>query len=206
MAWFLRLDADVNYLVDLLPGLLLFALGLSMTVAPLTATVLADADESNAGIASAVNNAIARVAGLVAIAAVGAVVAATFGSRLDDALGATAAGQPEVAAAVEAAKEQPLAELSVEGVPEQVATAARDAGREASVDSFRVGMGISTVLVALGGVLGLLGIRNPQRRVEAAECAGGQLAGHPHEGTRHSPCDWHEQARVGRPPPSEVAA
>ena len=54
----------------------MFGLGLSMTVAPLTATVLADADESNAGIASGVNNAIARVAGLVAIAAVGAVVAA----------------------------------------------------------------------------------------------------------------------------------
>src|SRR3712207_5484690 len=71
LAWFLRLDADVDYLVDLLPGLLLFALGLSITVAPLTATVLADADESNAGIASGVNNAIARVAGLVGVAAGG---------------------------------------------------------------------------------------------------------------------------------------
>ena len=70
--WFMRLDADVDYLTDLLPGLLVFALGLSMTVAPLTATVLADADESNAGIASGVNNAIARVASLIAIAAVGA--------------------------------------------------------------------------------------------------------------------------------------
>src|SRR5918992_1434945 len=59
---FLRLDEDVNYLTDLLPGLLIFGLGLSMTVAPLTSTVLADADESNAGIASGVNNAIARVA------------------------------------------------------------------------------------------------------------------------------------------------
>ena len=71
LAWFLRLDADVDYLTDLLPGLLVFALGLSMTVAPLTATVLADADESNAGIASGVNNAIARVASLIAIAGVG---------------------------------------------------------------------------------------------------------------------------------------
>ena len=78
--WFLRLDADVDFLTDLLPGLLVFALGLSMTVAPLTATVLADADENNAGIASGVNNAIARVASLVAIAAVGALVAASFGS------------------------------------------------------------------------------------------------------------------------------
>ena len=82
LASFLRLDADVNYLTDLLPGLLLFGLGLSITVAPLTSTVLADADESNAGIASGVNNAIARVAGLVTIAAVGAVVAASFETRL----------------------------------------------------------------------------------------------------------------------------
>ena len=58
--FFLRIDADVDYLTDLLPGLLVFSLGLSMTVAPLTATVLADADEHNAGIASGVNNAIAR--------------------------------------------------------------------------------------------------------------------------------------------------
>src|SRR4029453_5911718 len=61
LAMFLRLDANVDYLTDLLPGLLVFALGLSMTVAPLTATVLADADEHNAAIRSGVNNAIARV-------------------------------------------------------------------------------------------------------------------------------------------------
>ena len=46
-----------------------------MIVAPLTATVLADADESDAGIASAVNNAIARVSGLIGISAIGAIVA-----------------------------------------------------------------------------------------------------------------------------------
>ena len=74
-----------------------------MTVAPLTATVLADADEHNAGMASAVNNAIARVAGLVAIAAVGAVVAAQFGSRARR--GAGGAREPaRGGAAVEEAK------------------------------------------------------------------------------------------------------
>jgi EmrB/QacA subfamily drug resistance transporter len=190
MAWLLRLDADVDYLVDLLPGLLLFALGLSMTVAPLTATVLADADDSNAGIASGVNNAIARVAGLVAIAAVGAVVAAAFGSRLDDELGQAATARPEVATAVERAKTQPLAAVEVQGVPEDVRASVRDAGRDASVGAFRVGIAISTALVALGGLLGLLGIRNPQRRVEARDCPGGQLVGHPRDGTRQSPCDW----------------
>ena len=65
----------------MLPALLVFSLGLSLTVAPLTATVLAEADEHNAGMASGINNAIARVAGLLAIAALGAVVAAQFGGR-----------------------------------------------------------------------------------------------------------------------------
>ena len=190
MAWLLRLNADVEYLVDLLPGLLLFALGLSMTVAPLTSTVLADADDSNAGIASGVNNAIARVAGLVAIAAVGAVVAASFGSRLDDELGSQVAASPKVAAAVERAKTKPLAAVEVQGVPEDVQASVREAGQDASVGAFRVGMAIATALVALGGLLGLLGIRNPQRRVEARECPGGQLVGQPRDAARQSPCDW----------------
>jgi EmrB/QacA subfamily drug resistance transporter len=196
MALFLRLDADVNYLTDLLPGLLLFGLGLSITVAPLTSTVLADADETNAGIASGVNNAIARVAGLVAIAAVGAVVAASFESRLVDEVG-DQANRPEVAAALETAKEQPLAVVDVEGVPEEVAVSVREAAEDASVRAFRVGVGISTVLVALGGVLGLVGIRNPRRRVSAADCPGGQFAGHPREGARQSPCDWGQNAAPG---------
>ena len=190
MAWMLRMDADVDYVVDLLPGLLLFALGLSMTVAPLTSTVLADADDSNAGIASAVNNAIARVAGLVAVAAVGAVVAASFGSRLDEELGDQAAARPEVARAVEEARTQPLAAVEIQGVPEGVQNDVADAAEDASVGAFRVGIGISTVLVALGGLLGLLGIRNPRRAVAARDCPGGQLVGHPRDGARQSPCDW----------------
>jgi EmrB/QacA subfamily drug resistance transporter len=194
LALFLRLDEDINYLTDLLPGLLVFGLGLSMTVAPLTSTVLADADESNAGIASGVNNAIARVAGLVAIAAVGAVVAASFSQRLDDNVGAQA-DRPEVAAALESAREQPLAAVEVEGVPEDVAASVREGAVDASVGAFRVGIGISTALVALGGILGLVGIRNPRRQVSAADCPGGQLVGHPREGTRQSPCDWDQHAQ-----------
>ncbi len=74
----LRVDMHPSYVADLLPALLVFALGLSMTVAPLTATVLADADENDAGIASAINNAVARVAGLVGVSVVGVVVASTL--------------------------------------------------------------------------------------------------------------------------------
>ena len=71
--------ADLNYWTDLFPAMMVFSLGLAMTVAPLTATVLSGADEHNAGTASGVNNAIARVAGLLGVSAVGAVVAARYG-------------------------------------------------------------------------------------------------------------------------------
>jgi EmrB/QacA subfamily drug resistance transporter len=190
-----RVDADMSYLADLLPGLVVFGLGLSLTVAPLTSTVLADADESNAGIASGVNNAIARVAGLVAIAAVGAVVAASFSSKLEDNVGPAALQRPEVRKAVDEAERQPLSTVAVSGVPEEVEASVREASTDASVSAFRVGLGIATALVALGGVLGLVGITNPRRRVDAADCAGGQLVGQPQEGARQSPCDWGDQAK-----------
>lgn len=60
---------DVNYWLDVLPGLTVFGLGLALMVAPLTATVLAAAPDDNAGIASGINNAVARAGSLLAVAA-----------------------------------------------------------------------------------------------------------------------------------------
>jgi EmrB/QacA subfamily drug resistance transporter len=78
----IRLTPGFSYWLELLPPLLAFSVGLSMIVAPLTATVLSDADDHDAGIASGVNNAVARVAGLLGIAIVGAAVAGAD-NRLD---------------------------------------------------------------------------------------------------------------------------
>jgi EmrB/QacA subfamily drug resistance transporter len=130
-----RLDMHVSYLTDLLPALLVFGVGLAMTVAPLTATVLADADEADAGIASAVNNAVARIAGLVGVSLMGVVVAGTL---VGDTFAANAS----------------------------------------SVRAFHEAMATCAVLVAVGGVIGAIGIQNP-RRTEAEQCAGGQLVGSP---------------------------
>ena len=181
LAWLVRMPAQVDYVVDLLPGLLVFSIGLSMTVAPLTATVLADADESNAGIASGVNNAVARVAGLMAIAATGAVVAASFTSSVDSSL----AGRPlspAGRAAVAAARHATLARAEATGLPPAEAREIAGAVERASVGAFHTGLAIATVLVGLGGVLGLIGIVDPRRRrVEAAGCAGGQFVGAPED-------------------------
>jgi len=67
---YLRVEPGVSYVAGVLPAVLVFGSGLALTVAPLTATVLAAADEAHAGIASGINNAVARTAQLLAVAAV----------------------------------------------------------------------------------------------------------------------------------------
>ncbi len=64
----LRIDQSADYLTQVLPAVVVFGLGMSITVAPLTAAILGAIDPSRSGIASAVNNAVSRVAGLIAVA------------------------------------------------------------------------------------------------------------------------------------------
>jgi EmrB/QacA subfamily drug resistance transporter len=173
---FQLIGTEVDYVSEVLPGLLVFALGLSMTVAPLTAAVLAGAETSQAGIASGVNNAIARVAGLLGTAAVGAAVAGSFGSSLDEHLAGTRLG-PAARAAVTEAKRLPLGRPDVHGLVSAQASALTKAAEQASLHSFHLGMAIAGVLVAVGGIVGVVGIRNPKGEIPAATCPGGQLVG-----------------------------
>ena len=78
IAWMATIGAEVDYWRELFPAILLFGLGLSVTVAPLTAAILNAAPPGLAGAASGTNNAVARVASLVAIAAIGALLAAVY--------------------------------------------------------------------------------------------------------------------------------
>jgi EmrB/QacA subfamily drug resistance transporter len=78
MVGFARLPEDVSYLTDVLPPLLGFSVGMTLTVAPLTTTVLSEAGPGDAGIASGVNNAVARIAGLLAIALLGIAAGGTL--------------------------------------------------------------------------------------------------------------------------------
>jgi EmrB/QacA subfamily drug resistance transporter len=169
-------DADPDYLTEVLPAMSLFGLGLALTVAPLTATVLGDADENHSGVASGINNAVARVAGLVAIAAVGALVSAEYASTVDERVSGRPLS-PQGRQAVGEAKDRTLttdSALDARPVERRFLTGVFE---EASVDAFQIGMGISGALVLAGGVISLIGIRNPRRKVAAAECPGGAICG-----------------------------
>jgi EmrB/QacA subfamily drug resistance transporter len=169
-------DADADYVTEVLPGVTLFGLGLALTVAPLTATVLGDADPRHVGVASGVNNAIARVAGLLAIAVVGAAVAGQFSAVVDDRLPDRPLSPP-ARQAVDDAKSRPLTTSTADDARPGERRALRDVFEDASVSAFRVGMGVSGALVVMGGVISAVGIRNPRRAVAAAECPGGAICG-----------------------------
>ena len=179
----LRVDADVDYATEVLPALLLFSIGLAATVAPLTATVLADADEEHAGIASGINNAIARAAGLLGVAAIGAVIAAQFSAALHERID-TSRLSPAAQAVVHEAEDRTLARADVSGLPADEATTVAQATEAAAVHAFHTGMGISAALVGLGGILGIAFVRTPRRDVSCAGCPGGQLVAAPVDAVR----------------------
>ncbi len=86
IAMFARLGPQSTYLGGVLPAVLLFGLGLSATVAPLTSSVLAAAPDHQTGVASAVNNDVARVAGLLAVAILPSLAGITPAAYADPAL------------------------------------------------------------------------------------------------------------------------
>ena len=163
-----RTNANADYLTQILPGVLVFGLGLSATVAPLTATVLSSVQAGHAGLASGVNNAVSRVAGLLAIAALGAIVSVAFQQRLDHDINPSRLS-PRTQAAVAAARNRPLV-TDVSQVPSADRAQVHTVLVDASVHAFRIGMVVGGGLAILGGIVALVGIENPRRSVRCADC------------------------------------
>jgi len=179
----LRLDASTSYATDLVPSLLVYSLGLAVTVSPLTATVLADADEHDAGIASAVNNALARTAGLLATAAVGAVLAGFYAEQLDGELAGralTPAAQEQVATA----RDRALGAVDPGTLPAADRAVVTTAVQDAGVSTFHLAAVIGGAMLVFAGLLGGLLLRNPRRPTSAEQCPGGQFVGAPEEAGR----------------------
>jgi EmrB/QacA subfamily drug resistance transporter len=167
----LRTGATADYLTTVLPGVVVFGFGLAATVAPLTATVLSSVEPGHSGLASGVNNAVARVAGLLSIAALGAVVAGIFSSALDHSV----AGRrlpPAASIALAHARTRPLV-TTAPGVPAPDRPVVHAILTDASLQAFHTMIGISAGLAILGGVVALVGIQNPRRRVRSEDCGSG---------------------------------
>jgi EmrB/QacA subfamily drug resistance transporter len=172
-----RYGTSVSLLGDVVPALLVFGLGIATTVSPLTATVLADARESQAGIASAINNAIARTASLIAVAAVGAAVSSYDGAALSSRLAHRLPAGARVA--VRAAERRTFGTIDASALPVSDRALARGAAAAASKDAFHLAMGIASGLLVLAGLGGFaLRSRRPPD-VSAAGCSGGALSGVP---------------------------
>ena len=145
----------------LLPALVVLGLGMAMTVSPLTATVLNSVPEQDTGIASGINNAVARVAGLVAIAAFGVVASGVFDRALDRRL--SERGLAAVAAKIPAAERRKLgAAQAPPGATEKESGSVREAIAAALTDSFQVSMRIAAGLALLSSAGALTLIRSPQ--------------------------------------------
>jgi EmrB/QacA subfamily drug resistance transporter len=187
-----RVGADGDYVKDVLPGMLVFGLGLSATVAPLTATALNSVAERHAGVASGINNGVARVAGLLAIAILGALIAGQFQSTVDDRLAGTelsAQGQK----AVDKAEDKPLGAPDTGDLPAGESDQIEDAVISANVKGFHLGIGVGGVLMIIGGAMAGVFLRNPDRRADqlspraaaAGECARCRDGGHDHDHADH---------------------
>ena len=174
----MRVGSDPNYVTDVLPAIVVFGLGLSATVAPLTATALNSVPEHQVGIASGINNGVSRVAGLLAIAVLGALIAGSFSSTIDNNLSGTQLS-PKAQDAVDKAKEKALGAPDTAGLPANEAATVKSAGDDASAHAFHLGLAAGGMLMIVGGVIAGIGLRNPRRETEyeapgaapAGECA-----------------------------------
>jgi predicted MFS family arabinose efflux permease len=110
---FIRISDSGDYLTAVLPGALVFGFGVAIMVAPLTATALAAAPDDHAGIASAVNNDVARAGGLIAVAVLPALAGITGDSYLHPAALAHGFREAAIMAAVFCAAGGVLAALTI---------------------------------------------------------------------------------------------
>ncbi len=144
-----------RYATAFLPALLVLGLGMAITVAPLTTAVLNAVNRQQAGSASGINNAIARVAGLLAIAALGIVASHVFDGALDRHL--TQAGLSSLARKIPQAEREKLgAARAPAGLSGADTLNVQRAIAASLVASFRVSMGIAAALALLAAATAAL--------------------------------------------------
>lgn len=137
-----------SYWSTFFPGILVLGIGMGITIAPLTTAVMTSVGENHAGVASGINNAVSRAAGLLAVAALGVVLVTRFDASLDDQLAAMPL-PPDVKAAVVRERTK----LAAAELPSNVDATTRNAVRRvldrAFVDGFRALMLVCAGLAAI---------------------------------------------------------
>ena len=146
---------SASVLIDVVPAVILFGAGISLVVAPLTSALMASVPVRNAGLGSAINNAVSRVGQPLLAAIIFIVVSGSFYATLAERVPGLDASAPETRAAV-----QPL-NRPVPGTDVRIAEAAR----VASTDAYRLAMLVGVALLVAGGLTNWIGLRDrPEER------------------------------------------
>ena len=143
-----------SVLLDPLPSVLLFGIGISLVVAPLTSTLMSSIPTRNAGLGSAINNAISRVGQPLLSAVIFIVVSGSFYATLASRVPSLDPSAPETRREL-----QPMNPPPGDASPE-----VRSAARDASTDAFHLAAGVAAALLVAGAAVNWVGLREPLRR------------------------------------------
>lgn len=158
---FTRLHPDARFVTEVLPAVVVFGLGMSATVAPLTDTVMSAVSDRRSGVAAAFNNAVSRVAGLLAVAGLGVVVSFTFGTLVAARVDQSSLG-PSAMETIEELIEEPTGDFEVDQLPART----RVAVTSSYTIAFRRAMVASALMAAAGGAVAALTIRDTEDQTE----------------------------------------
>jgi len=147
-----------TYALHVLPGVIVFGLGLALTVPPLTNTAISAIPDSEAGVASGVNDEAARVAALLGVAVTGLVFATVFRIALEK---PDPFVDPERAQLLQLARDQPSGALEL-AVPQRLRSTLLPELRSASINAYRGAMGAGVLIAVAGALVAFLGIQNPK--------------------------------------------
>jgi EmrB/QacA subfamily drug resistance transporter len=152
-----------RYWATFLPAIVVLGFGMVVTVAPLTTTVMSSVATERSGIASGINNAVARTAGLMAIAVLGIVVGTVFGDRLRVRLAARPLSE-DVRTAIFDQRDKWAGAVVPSTIDPSLRTAIRRDVSESFVAGFRVAMLVSAVLALLAAASAAALVRNETTR------------------------------------------
>jgi EmrB/QacA subfamily drug resistance transporter len=150
-ALFLLPGTNAGYWTGFFPGVAVLGLGMAISVAPLTTTVMSSVKESRAGVASGINNAVSRVAGLLAIAVCGVVMLQVFSAQLERRLAVI-----DLPEATRASLHRESIKLGAMEVPKELDAQRREEVQQAMKESFVAGFRVVVLIcaaTALGGAL-----------------------------------------------------